>query len=206
MGQGSSASEQERGRLHPGASPNGPWIGKPARKWPRSAARTSTAPAKPWQSTLPDNPWRCCAPGWPSDWRHRWRERRERRHGFLGYPSGPLRVDSNSRGANHGAAVGDHGRHAACGAGSAAAVGRKSPRKFGPSDDMKQTVSAIMLLIVFCHVGCTSIVTRETLMRRATRHSLTLWPDTTYYCGSRRAFDYFYIQPAGPWHVTLILV
>jgi hypothetical protein len=63
---------------------------------------------------------------------------------------------------------------------------------------MKQTVSAIMLLIVLFHAGCTSTVTRATLMHKATRHSLTLWPDTTYYCGSRRAFDYFYIQPAGP--------
>lgn len=35
-------------------------------------------------------------------------------------------------------------------------------------------------------------------MRKATRHSLTLLPDTTYYCGSKRSFDYFYIQPAGP--------
>ena len=35
-------------------------------------------------------------------------------------------------------------------------------------------------------------------MRDATRHSLTLWPDTTYYCGSKHSFDYFYIQPAGP--------
>ena len=63
---------------------------------------------------------------------------------------------------------------------------------------MKQTVTAIILLIVFCHVGCTSIVTRETLMRRATRHSLTIWPDTTFYCGSKRGCDYFFIQPAGP--------
>jgi hypothetical protein len=63
---------------------------------------------------------------------------------------------------------------------------------------MKQTVAVIMLLIALFQSGCASTVTRETLMRRATRHSLTLYPDTTYYCGSRRGFDYFFIQPAGP--------
>ena len=63
---------------------------------------------------------------------------------------------------------------------------------------MKPIVAASILLIVLFSAGCTTTVTRETLMTRATRHSLTLWPDTTYYCGSRRAFDYFYIQPAGP--------
>jgi len=41
-------------------------------------------------------------------------------------------------------------------------------------------------------------VTRETLMRKATRHSLSLKPDTTYYCGSKLAYDYFYVEAAGP--------
>ncbi len=63
---------------------------------------------------------------------------------------------------------------------------------------MKQTLAALILLLALFQPGCTSTVTREKLMRKATRHSLTPYPDTTYYCGSHRAFDYFYIQPAGP--------
>jgi hypothetical protein len=78
------------------------------------------------------------------------------------------------------------------------AADRGDRQTSSPSDDMKLTVAAIILLVSIFSSGCTTTVTSETLMRRATRHSLTLWPDTTYYCGSRRAFDYFYIQPAGP--------
>lgn len=78
------------------------------------------------------------------------------------------------------------------------AADRGGLQTFSPSDDMKIIVAAIILLVSIFSSGCTTTVTSETLMRRATRHSLTLWPDTTYYCGSRRAFDYFYIQPAGP--------
>lgn len=66
-------------------------------------------------------------------------------------------------------------------------------------DSMKQIVAVIaFLLIALVPSGCTSTVSRETLMRKATRNSLTLSPDTTYYCGSRSGFDYFYIQPSGP--------
>ena len=63
---------------------------------------------------------------------------------------------------------------------------------------MKRTTAAAILLITLFHSGCLSTVTRETLMRKATRHSLTPYPDTTYYCGSQHAFDYFYIEPQGP--------
>jgi hypothetical protein len=63
---------------------------------------------------------------------------------------------------------------------------------------MKQSFPATILLIAFLCAGCTSTVTRETLMRKAARYSLTLSPDITYYCGSQRAFDYFYLQPTGP--------
>ena len=62
---------------------------------------------------------------------------------------------------------------------------------------MRQAVAAIVLLIALCHAGCTSTVTREALLRKATRYSLTAQPDITYYCGSQRAFDFFYIQPTG---------
>jgi hypothetical protein len=64
---------------------------------------------------------------------------------------------------------------------------------------MKQTVVVLsVLLIALAPSGCTSTVTREALLRKATRNSLTLSPDTTYYCGSRGGYDYFYIQPSGP--------
>jgi hypothetical protein len=68
---------------------------------------------------------------------------------------------------------------------------------FGTSDAMKPVVAATILLIALVHSGCTSTVTRETLLRKATRNSLGPLPDITYYCGSQRAFDYFYIQPVG---------
>ena len=63
---------------------------------------------------------------------------------------------------------------------------------------MKLAVATISLFVAVALCGCSSTVTRETLMRKATRHSLTLMPDTTYYCGSARGFDFFYIEPTGP--------
>lgn len=62
---------------------------------------------------------------------------------------------------------------------------------------MKKAVTAIVLLIVLVHSGCTSTVTREALMHKATRNSLTPQPDITYYCGSEGGFDIFYLQPVG---------
>ena len=67
-----------------------------------------------------------------------------------------------------------------------------------PPDPMKPTIAALLLSIALLQAGCLTTVTRATLMQKATRHSLTPLPDTTFYCGSQRAFDYFYIQPAGP--------
>jgi hypothetical protein len=62
---------------------------------------------------------------------------------------------------------------------------------------MKQAVAITTLLVALFYSGCTSTVTRETLMRKATHYSLTPVPDIAYYCGSQGAFDLFYIQPAG---------
>jgi hypothetical protein len=62
---------------------------------------------------------------------------------------------------------------------------------------MKPAVAALLLLIALVPSGCTSTANRETLMRKATHYSLTPQPDITYYCGSKHAFDYFYIQPTG---------
>jgi hypothetical protein len=66
-----------------------------------------------------------------------------------------------------------------------------------PSDAMKLTAAALILLIALLPAGCTSTVTRQALMRKATHYSLTPQPDITYYCGSQGSFDFFYIQPVG---------
>src|SRR5436309_2230533 len=60
---------------------------------------------------------------------------------------------------------------------------------------MKYPIRIIAFALVIASWGCSSTVTHETLMRRAKRMDLTSWPDTTYYCGTRNGYDYFYI-----WH------
>ena len=54
------------------------------------------------------------------------------------------------------------------------------------------------LTLALCLGGCTSTLTRDALQRRATRHSLTLYPDATFYCGSQQGFDCFYLEPEAP--------
>jgi len=52
--------------------------------------------------------------------------------------------------------------------------------------------------LLFCVVilaGCTHTVTWQQLQREASKHAGATFPDTTFYCGSKSSYDYFYIQP-----------